>query len=263
MSQRLPLLFTGELRRIVRGLDKNHRASAGADVKALRAGGVHSAAGLLRTLLPDGDEAMVVRACWFVPRIHGIGSSVAVRRLSVLLTSPSRAVRGAAARALGEFGSKSAVRSLLVAIRDTDAQVRLAVVYALGKIGDPRAREVLVGIVRDSRESAKLRGLAAESLGLLGDLRSVPALIVALGAQSPQVRLFAAFALGELRDRRALRALRRAQADGGRVRGYGTVRREARAAIDSIERRPKEGGKPPRKRSKLTRMAWTACRLLK
>jgi HEAT repeat protein len=241
MSQQRSSSFSGELGRIVRGLDTVHRASARADVKALRASGVDSATGLLRALRLEGDEPMIARACWLVPRVHSIRLSVAARRLGSLLLSRSRVVRRAAAIALGELGSKSAFRPLVGAIRDKDAHVRLAVVYALGKVGDRRAREVLVEILCDLRESPKLRGLAAESLGLLGDPRSVPALIVALRAQSPQVRLFAAFALGELRDPRALRALARAQADGGRVRGYGTIRREARAAIEAIERRSKEG----------------------
>jgi len=55
------------------------------------------------------------------------------------LRHPDRAVRCAAARALGHSGDPRAVPALIAALRDPDAAVRRAAAEALGYIGDPRA----------------------------------------------------------------------------------------------------------------------------
>jgi HEAT repeat protein len=229
--------FVTGLRRAVVSLDDAHRGGAERDLDTLLSAGVRSAASFNRILCDEDEEDAAVIACWFAPRVSRLRKPTTVSRLADLLSSRSSNLRRAAAVALGEMGMPSAVPSLIKAIGDANAEVRCAVVYALGKLEDKRAQGALLKVLKNPNELPRVRGFAAESLGSLGNPTSVPTLIAAMGDRSSNVRLFCAFALGELKDQRALRALRKvASSDRGRVRGYGTVRQEARRAISAIER---------------------------
>ena len=148
-------------------------------------------------------------------------------------------LRAESARALGALGSPQAVPGLIAALQtDADTDTRAAAAYALGLLGDPRAIDPLLAKLADASEDPGVRGFAAEAFTWHRERRAVPALIAALSDPLPEVRFWAAFALGELGDPAALGELERlARADTGTVPGWGPVKDEAAAAIESIRTR--------------------------
>ncbi len=105
-----------------------------------------------------------------------------------------------------------------------------------------RIAAALTAILADTTESPLVRGSAAEALGDIGHFTNFAPfiatafdpLIAALRDPAAEVRLFAAFSLGKLGDPRAIPALQAVAKDRARVRGFGTVGKDAREAFAEL-----------------------------
>jgi hypothetical protein len=153
---------------------------------------------------------LTARAAWRRGRAAALLGSAAgaehVSSLAALLADRAPAVRSAAARALGTIGDPAGVRPLLAALSGRTALPSGVVGMALLDLGTaalPDLREALL------HGSEPARALAAELVGLHGDLASSPVLIETVRDhdQPPAVRLAAAVALGRIGSPRATDAL--------------------------------------------------------
>jgi HEAT repeat protein len=153
-------------------------------------------------------------ACWLLGPWN---DEAALGPLVAALHDPDSRLRAEAAKSLGTLDNPPAVPGLIAALQaDADADTRLSAAYVLGQLDDPRAVDPLL---------AKLADTGA-------------ALITVLSDPSAEVRFWGAFALGKLKDPAALGALERlAQTDDAAVPGWGSVRDEAAAAIETIRAR--------------------------
>ena len=123
-------------------------------------------------------------------KAFGAAGAPAVPLLIQALGDSDRAVRCAAAEALGKLGDPQAVPPLIQALGDSDWDVRCAAAEALGAIGDPQAVPALIQALGD--DWYDVRRAAAWALGDLGDPQAVPPLIQALGDSDWAVRRAAA-----------------------------------------------------------------------
>jgi hypothetical protein len=174
-------------------------------------------------------------ACWMLARLHDQRAGpVLVRALG----SEQAELQAEAASAIGLLPSDEGVDPLVNRLRgDPVVFVREAAAYGLGLLAVDGALGALVGAMNDRREIPSVRGTAAEALSHFG-AEAVEPLIEALKDDSAEVRFWAAFSLGELGDPGALPELARvASTDTGVVEGWGTVRKEAADAINTIEGR--------------------------
>jgi len=180
-------------------------------------------------------------ACWFASRVSTRTSQAAVA-LGDTLADRSARVRYAGVLGLAAILPRLRMRKqvsryvteLMRLLDDKSLEVRCAAVHALGQVAHPRGVRRLTAALQNVADHPKIRGLAAESLGLIGDVRSRPRLRQALEDPSPEVRFFSVFALGEMRDKLAIPYLRRMLDDTTRIDGYGTIAREAANAIVKI-----------------------------
>jgi HEAT repeat protein len=101
--------------------------------------------------------------------------------------------RGRAAELLGALGTSEAVEALVALLDDPDEEVRLVAARALGRAEDPAAAEALVRSLGGSR--AVPQRVVARSLARLGS-GAEPALVAALGSADVLTRAVAADILG-------------------------------------------------------------------
>jgi HEAT repeat protein len=147
----------------------------------------------------------------------GCPQQVRLRAMEALLRafeSRSSGTRSFAALGLGLAGKDlTEIDRAAVAdrIRETfarmhgDVEERGALVAALGLLRDAKASGALRAILQDAGEDRALRGIAAVSLGLVGDRDSVAAIREVLEDRADRaLRMDAAVALGILRDSRAV-----------------------------------------------------------
>jgi hypothetical protein len=109
-------------------------------------------------------------------------ASAAVGPLLELLDNPE--VAEEAVRALGAIGDRRAVRKVALVVERADLKPAASAVVALGDIGGPEAVDLLVPRL----DSSFIGGLAARSLGKIGDPRALEPLREALArcrAESP------------------------------------------------------------------------------
>lgn len=225
--------FENAVARVIAGFDPEHKDTVRSGIDSLRSRGVASWPDLVAVLndRSAGDDRHT--ACWLLGQLK---DDRALGPLADALHSSDPGMRGEAARSLGTLASPRAVPWLIAALQaDGDADTRQAAAYALGLLGDPRAIDPLLAKLADTSEEPAVRGFAAEAFSLLQESRVVPHLIAVLSDPSVEVRFWATFALGELRDPAALGALERlAQTDSATLSGWGSVRDEAAAAIETI-----------------------------
>ena len=211
-------LFTmGQWRRISRFL--RARNAGGQDDAAVDAGataplpGPHAAGAgedldsLLSTLTIQDNR--VRRAA--ISSLGKSGDPRAVGPLIGLMGDENRAIREAAAQALGSLGGL-AVPPLIASLGDADWHIRMGAAIALRIIGEPEGVEPLARATLD--ENRFVRREAVKSLGRLGDPRATGDLIAALGDEDDGVRVRAAAALGKIADPLALQPLTDALSDG-------------------------------------------------
>ena len=144
---------------------------------------------------------LTARAAWRRGRAAALLGSTAgaqhTAALAALLADRSADVRCAAARGLGKTGDPSAARSLMAALTSTPPLPHGVIGMAVLDLGTA-ALPVLRSALTD--DAVPPRVLAAELLGLHGDLAAVPALLEALAdrSQPTSVRRSAAGALGRI-----------------------------------------------------------------
>ena len=119
----------------------------------------------------------------------------AVEGLLTALNHENRAVRRAAAKALGKIGDERAVTSLRAALLDSDIDVRRFAAQAIGRIGDAATLDALSDALRD--DSDKVRKAAAGALVEIG-ADAIPLLIDALQDPEPRVAILAVVTLRQL-----------------------------------------------------------------
>jgi aminopeptidase N len=168
---------------------------------------------------------------------EGEATAEALAALGTLLTDPELhpAVRGHAARALGELGTEAAAELLMEALDGAPDRLRRSIVAALGQHGASDALVARLEALHRRDPSPGVRGAALEALAQVDEARALARARRALGAPDP-VRVAALKVIGrhgEARDvRRTLDAL---SADRTRwVRT--TAARELRNGILRLER---------------------------
>ena len=141
---------------------------------------------------------------FWMDALAGMGQP-AVGDLLPLLHRPSRNLRCAVAKILGDIGDRRGIEPLVALLKDGDAQIRSAAAEALGKSGDRRAVDPLIAALRD--DDTWVRRQAAEALGMILDRRAVRPLISTLEDENRSVRRQAAVSLGWIGHRCSVRAL--------------------------------------------------------
>jgi HEAT repeat protein len=203
------------------------------DLGSLRKRGIVTVPGM-RSAIADETLPPRVRssAC---AMIRLLGDKGAARLLlSTLDKAASPELTWEIAKTLVAIGGKGVRTGLLRRLRHTFERDR-AIVYALGYLGESRAVPALVARLSDQSNSPGLRGEAAEALGLIGDRRALTALISATRDRAVEVRFWSTFALGKIVDKRAMAALQAVRnTDKARLRGWGSLKREAERAIASL-----------------------------
>jgi len=113
------------------------------------------------------------------------------------LDDESLIVREKAAKALGQLGNNEAVMVLIEALnKKTNSSIVCSIIESLGKIGDVRSVDTLINFL--ANEKPEIRECTAASLGKLGDVRAVEHLIAALNDEEERVRWYAADSLGKI-----------------------------------------------------------------
>ena len=165
------------------------------------------------------------------------GDERASQHLIRVLKDQDKNLRESAARALGELKAKDAVGAIINSLNDPEMDVRVALIWALGEINDSRAVKPLVSLLHDSEERIRnscfhalakignpenktilfkaltedkdyrLRLEAADTLGDIGDRKTVPYLIALLDDRNEYVRQAASRALGKLKAKEATEPL--------------------------------------------------------
>ncbi|MGH2356919.1 MAG: HEAT repeat domain-containing protein [Candidatus Limnocylindria bacterium] len=119
-----------------------------------------------------------------------------------------------------------------------NARVASAAAWALGMSGNRAAVRHLLMYLQRPNADPLVRGHVCEALGVLGSSAAVPLLLDQLRDTVPDVRYWAVYALGALQADSALPILQQmARSDRGMVVGHGSVRAEAKWAIQQIRRR--------------------------
>ena len=172
-----------------------------------------------------------------VEELGDMGDARAIKQLVLMLKDREDHVRSATWAALEKIdptwakseGTQAAVPRLIVALKkkwfvrrvaerllkkieDTfdwgppnDRNVRSLAAETLGMIGDVRAINSLIVALKD--EDKDVRCSAAEALGMIGDVRAVDPLIIALKDEDKDVRCSAAKVMGMIGDKRAIEPL--------------------------------------------------------
>jgi HEAT repeat protein len=228
--------FDDAVERLIARTDPGHRDSVRSDIDSLRNRGVTSWADVAAVLKDRSAGESRMTACWLLGRWS---DEAALGPLVAALHDPDPRIRAEAAKSLGTLDNPRAVPDLIAVLQaDADADARLSAAYALGPLGDRRAVGPLLAKLADTGEESRVRGFVAEALTFYRQRQVVAGLIAVLSDPSAEMRFWAAFALGELRDPAALGALERlAGTDDGTVPGWGSVRDEAAAAIETIRDR--------------------------
>ena len=104
-------------------------------------------------------------------------------------------VRATAAEFLGDLNDDAAITPLIKSLSDRDSEVRMSATSSLGTLltGNKSPRQ-LIRMLEDP--NVLVRVAAAESLGAIGDRKTLPALWRAINDRSPLVRSYVAGAIG-------------------------------------------------------------------
>jgi HEAT repeat protein len=139
---------------------------------------------------------------------------------------------------LNQWGGSTVRRGLRqIARSHSDAGLRKWAVYMLGFVGEGRDLDLLLTALDD--EDLDVRCHAAEAIGHLMSFRrnrrkAIPRLLQLLDDAEPELRFWSIFAIASIGDEREVPALERLLDDRALVKGWWSVRREARWAIDRI-----------------------------
>jgi len=118
---------------------------------------------------------------WFLVRntlnlLADMGDASAVEPARQCLSHPDGRVKRAAVRALWKLGGPASVAPLLAAFPVVEPETQLEIMFALGQVRAVQAISALAAFAQDHRNPERLRVRAAETIGQIGDPRSVPVL---------------------------------------------------------------------------------------
>jgi hypothetical protein len=118
---------------------------------------------------------------WFLVRntlnlLADMGDASAVEPARQCLSHPDGRVKRAAVRTLWKLGGPASVAPLLAAFPAVDPETQLEIMFALGQVRAVQAISALAAFAQDHRNPERLRVRAAETIGQIGDPRSVPVL---------------------------------------------------------------------------------------
>ncbi|MGH9055780.1 MAG: HEAT repeat domain-containing protein [Acidimicrobiales bacterium] len=145
--------------------------------------------------------------------LGAIGTPTSVAVLTVMLADRDLEVRASVARALGRIADPSTTLPLLAGLAAHRRLPPAIVVHALLRIGSPAVHYLLGAL---DHKKVGIRVVAAQTLGLIGDVQAVDRLAEAVGRDpSDDVRVSAAAALGRIGSGAAVSTLL-AASDAGR-----------------------------------------------
>ena len=118
---------------------------------------------------------------WFLVRntlnlLSDMGDAEALDRVCACLTHPDGRVKRAAVRALWKLGGPASVPHLLAAIPLVDPETQSEIMFALVQVRAFQAVATLAAYAVDRRNPEALRAKAAETIGQIGDPRSIQVL---------------------------------------------------------------------------------------
>lgn len=194
---------------------------------------------LLALLRQNGIKEKRIEAIWV------LGKRKDKRAIPVLISSiqdTDKGVRWESAKALSNIAHRSSIKPLMHLMRrGKTSDIRHTATYALSFMFSKhfsQAARALLDVLKNKNEKAVVRAQAAEGLGNLQYRVAIKELMNALDDKNIEVRYWAVFALGKLGNSRAILKLREiARRDHGVLPKWGSIRKEARAAIKVIERR--------------------------
>ena len=143
------------LQRYIEGESSQFREQA---VKALRKLKIPASVPVFRRLLDDHTPALRRQAIEQLAVLKPDG--VVPRLREMLKQDPDEAVRGACAKALGDFGDETSVHLLEEALEDHPL-VRLQAVIALGRLGQASAGPILLSLMRDQLPEVRYQAVRA------------------------------------------------------------------------------------------------------
>jgi HEAT repeat protein len=143
-----------------------------------------------------------------------------------------------AAQAIWQEPDPALVRDVIAILQDGDRVYnRVEAAYALRVLSGEATTMALERTLTNRAENPRVRAFAAEGLADSHRSASHDVLLRTLRDPSAQVRFWCAFALGKMHDERALPILQRlASTDKRIVRGWWSVSKEARDAIEEMQR---------------------------
>lgn len=156
----------------------------------------------LHALLLKGDLPVRVAT---LAALSSLKDTEAVEPIVALLHDPAERIRREAAVSLGKLGEPRAASALAPMLSDPLFSIRVPAARALGKLGKEGAAALRSALTQGD---FKVRGLAAETLGKVGDPAALDDVAALLGDPVPAVRAYAAEALGRLERPEALPRLR-------------------------------------------------------
>ncbi len=144
-------------------------------VKALRKLRIPASVPIFRRLLDDNAATLRRQS---VEQLVVLKSEDDLPRLREMLKKdPDEVVRGACAKALGDFGDDTSLSLLEDALEDHPA-VRIQAVIALGRLGQASAGPVLLGLLRDQQPEIRYQSVKAlGQLKLKGSAEAIQELI--------------------------------------------------------------------------------------
>lgn len=150
----------------------------------------------LSNAVTDEEEAVRIEV---VQALGEIDDGKAVKPLVYSLNDESFTVREKAAKALGKLGKREAEDALIVALNNNaNLTIICTIIESLGQIGNVKSVEPLIGYL--THKESKVRECTAAALGKIRDTRAVEPLIAALNDEQERVRWYAADSLGKIGD---------------------------------------------------------------
>ena len=143
---------------------------------------------LLEAIRSMGDVALpavyegLESPAWYLVRnalnlVSDMGDAGAVDAVRALLAHPDGRVKRASVRALWKLGGPASVAPLLAAFPAADPQTQSEIMFALVQVRAAQAVSTLAAYAVDRRNPEALRARAAETIGQIGDPRSIPLLV--------------------------------------------------------------------------------------
>ncbi|MBD2627563.1 HEAT repeat domain-containing protein [Trichormus variabilis] len=145
--------------------------------------------------LKDGDKNVIGAV---VTALEKIGNEEAINVLIQSLEHPDSNVRGNVINALGNIantGNLEAVNAVIKSLEHPDSNVQEMAAFILGEISIYQSVDSLIKVLQNINHDSSVRETAAEALGKIGAIKSVPILIITLIQKDLSVRIKAAEAL--------------------------------------------------------------------